>query len=404
MIITYFNYVWGIESVSAGAATKAREIIGAINNLGHTAHLHWRTPQPTNGAISTKARLRQHLKPLLQKYLHEPKKLALNSRNLLQEYKILQEEHPDILFSRLELYNFSVARLSRWLNIPLVLEADCPPSYEHSNFYGKHYMHLGNFAAKIEIASLKRAGAVIAISSILKNYYVERGVPAEKIHVIPNGADPVKFRPREKPKHLVQKYNLAGKTVIGWVGALVGWSGVEEMVRMAEHVLQNYPEAAFLLVGGGDNQALFERRLRRGDWASRVILPGQVPHDQVPDYLACTDIVLAPYPKLPFWYASSMKIFEYMAAGKAIVTSNVGQIGEVIADGRNGLFFEAEKEDDLLAKTTVLLRDARLRQKLGRQARQDVLEKYTWEQHGKTIVAIFEALLRERKAKRVTVI
>ena len=245
MIITYFNYVWGIDSVSAGAATKAREIIGALNRLGHTAHLHWRTPQPSNGVAGSGPGIRERLKPFLQKYLHEPKKLALNSRILLQEYKILQQERPDILFSRLELYNFSAARLSRWLGIPLVIEADCPPSYEHNHFYGKDYMHLGNLASKIELANLRHAGAVIAISNILKNYYVERGVSAEKIHVIPNGVDPEKFHPREKPAHLVQRYDLAGKTVIGWVGALVGWSGVEKMVQMAEHVLANYPDAAF---------------------------------------------------------------------------------------------------------------------------------------------------------------
>ncbi|MDZ7292586.1 MAG: glycosyltransferase family 4 protein [candidate division KSB1 bacterium] len=399
MTITYFNYVWDIAGISAGAAIKARQLLGAISKLGHTTHIEWRTPQP-DGQINVATKVKEKLKPKLQKYLHEPKKVALNFPNLIKEYGILKKQKPDIFFNRLELYAFSGAWLSRWLNIPMVVEADCPPTYEHMTFYGKNYMHLGNLAAKLELQTLRQAEAVIAISNILKNYYVEQGIKAEKIHVIPNGADPHKFRPREKPSELVKKYALQDKVVIGWIGSLAGWAGIENLVAMALYVLENYPNTALMMVGGGANKEFFSRELGIDNYASRVILPGTIPHEEVPDYLACMDIVLAPYPQLPFWYPSSMKVFEYMSAGKAVIASAVGQICEVIKDGKNGVLFDPDSKDELLRKTIGLLENEEFRRNLGEQARREILRSYTWEQHAKTIVAIFEEILQRRKLRK----
>ncbi len=393
MVITYFNYVWDIEGVSAGAATKARELLRAVENLGHTTHLEWRRPQP-NGVVTVKEQLKERLKPRVQKYLREPRQLLSNLPYLAQEYQIIKKQAPDILFTRSELYVFSNALLSRWLDIPLVIEADCPVTYEHKNFYGKNFKHLGQLPDKIELEVLRRAEAIIAISNILKDYYIELGVKAEKIHVIPNGADPEKFRPCEKPAGMIKKYALQEKIVIGWIGSLVGWSGIENLIAMALHVLENYSNVAFLLVGGGANKEFFQEKLHIKNYAPRVILAGTVPHNEVPQYLACMDVVLAPYPKLPFWYPSSLKIFEYMAAGKAVIASDIGQVGEVIKDGENGLLIDPEVGAALLQKTVSLIENEALRKRLGVQARREVLEKYTWEQQAKKIIAIFEGILK----------
>lgn len=400
MVITYFNYVWDIAGVSAGAATKARELLRAIENLGHTTYLEWRTPQP-DGHVTVTEKLKESLKPQLQKYLHEPKKLALNLRYLAQEYRIIKKQNPDLLFVRLELYNFSNALLSRWLGVPLVVEADCPVTYEHKNFYGSNFKHLGNLSLKIELEVLRQARAIIAISNILKNYYVELGVKAEKIHVIPNGADPEKFRPREKPVDIVEKYALQGKVVIGWIGALVGWSGIENLISMALHVLERCPNVAFMMVGSGANMEFFRKKLHIKNYAARVILTGTVPHEEVPHYLACMDIVLAPYPQLPFWYPSSLKIFEYMAAGKAVIAGNVGQVGEVIKDGDNGLLFDPDRDGELLQKTMALLENEALRKHIGARARQEVLAKYSWHQHARRIVEVFTEILNKKQRESI---
>jgi glycosyltransferase involved in cell wall biosynthesis len=132
-----------------------------------------------------------------------------------------------------------------------------------------------------------------------------------------------------------------------------------------------------------------------------VILTGTVPHEEVPHYLACMDIVLAPYPQLPFWYPSSLKIFEYMAAGKAVIAGNVGQVGEVIKDGDNGLLFDPDREGELLQKTMALLENEELRKHIGARARQEVLDKYSWHQHAKRIVEVFTEILNKKQRESI---
>ncbi|KAA0228800.1 glycosyltransferase family 1 protein [candidate division KSB1 bacterium] len=397
MTITYFNYLWDIDGISAGSAVKAKEFIAALRRLGHTAHLEWRTPQPKN-QNGFGGKNHAGMKPRLQPYLHEPKRLVNNFRHLSQEYFLLKRQKPDVFFNRLEFYYFSGSWLSRLLNLPLVVEADCPPTFEHNTFYGKDYLHLGKLPARIELANLRAADAVIVISNVLKNYYIEHGIPAGKMHVIPNAADPQKFRPLPRDREFVQKYNLAGKTVVGWVGALVGWTGIENLIAAARQVLATRPQVSFMMVGGGPNQELMRKELQTGEYAARVILPGTVPHEEVPRYLSCMDVVLAPYPKLDFWYASSMKIFEYMAAGKAVLASAVGQIAEVINDGVNGYLFDPDSGAELVQKITALADSAEARQRVSERARRDVEHKWNWEANAKKMIEIFEEVLQRRRA------
>ena len=399
MVISYFNYLWDIDGISAGSAIKGKELIAAMRRLGHTAHVEWRTPQP-KAQPSASDRARETLKPALQKYLHEPKRVLVNAKHLWQEYHILQQQRPDVLFHRLELLNFSGLLLSRWLDVPMVIEADCPPSYEYLRFYGKEHKHLGDLPMRLELANLRGADGIIAISSILADYYRELGIPPEKIHVVPNGVDAQKFVPRAKDEEICARHGLDGQVVIGWVGSLYGWSGIENLIRMAKFMLHNKQNVSFLLVGGGKNKELFESQLQTNGYTSRVILPGTVPHQEVPRYLSCMDIVLAPYPKLDFWYPSSVKLFEYMASAKATVATRVGQISEVIDDGKNGLLFDPDDSEELQQKILSLVESEDKRRFLGEQARHDVLKKWTWEHQAQAIIEVFEEARQRRRARR----
>jgi glycosyltransferase involved in cell wall biosynthesis len=111
--------------------------------------------------------------------------------------------------------------------------------------------------------------------------------------------------------------------------------------------------------------------------------------------------VLAPYPKLAFWYASSMKIFEYMAAGKTVLATDVGQVGEIITDGVNGFLFDPDHEGELREKIVTLVDSAEARQRVGAQARRDIEQKWNWDNNAKQMLAVFaEALHRRRRAAK----
>jgi glycosyltransferase involved in cell wall biosynthesis len=336
---------------------------------------------------------------MLGHYVREPKKLASNLKHVFQETQILARQKPDLIFERLELYLFAALVLAKIKRIPLVLEVDCPPLYEYLRFYGKDYMHIPKLPAWIEKANLRYADAAILISETLKQYYVSKGIDSDKLFVVPNAADPDRFYPRPKDPALMRRLNIEDSIVVGWAGSLFGWSGIENLTRMIRRILDERPSVRFLFVGGGESQIFFESSFP-GEAGSRIVLPGQVPYNDIPNYLACMDVVLAPYPKLDFWYPSSLKLFEYMASGKAVVASAVDQITDVIQDGKNGCLFDPDNPDELTAKVLDLVDHPARRLSIGREARQTVLDNYTWDIQAAKMARIFKFALDRRHGKR----
>jgi len=402
MKITYFNYLYDIEGVSAGSAVKAKEFVSALRNLGHEVTLHWRHPQaiPQEERSDIRTRLRNRLKTCLAPSVHEPKKLMRNAKNLLEEAHILRTEKPDLLFSRLELLYLSSLLVAKWRRIPFVVEADCPPAWEFKHQFGKNFVHMPGVLELVDWINLRLADSIIVISSELKRYYERQGIPGEKMTVIPNGADPEKFRPQAKDPEIWRACGGPGRTVVGWIGSLAGWSGLENLISVAHEILDIRDQVCFLFVGGEPNYSALKESFKDHGLGKRVILPGRVPHSEVPRYLSVMDVVIAPYPRTEFWYPSSMKLFEYMASGKAILASGVAQIVNVIQDGRNGHLFDPEDRQDFLNKLLHLIDHQKHREALGQQARQDVIDQYSWEGHARKMVEVFERVLENHNGVR----
>ena len=147
------------------------------------------------------------------------------------------------------------------------------------------------FIEKIEKVNLSWADDIIVISNILQDYFIKQGVPKEKLHVIHNGADPDKFKPMPFNKGLATKWNIdEDSVVIGWVGSLFGWSGLQNLITMARHVIAERQNVKLLFVGGGKNKGIIEEAFL--DSPDKVATPGTVPFDHVPDFLSLMDIVI----------------------------------------------------------------------------------------------------------------
>jgi glycosyltransferase involved in cell wall biosynthesis len=277
-----------------------------------------------------------------------------------------------------------------------VLEVDCPTAFEHRYMSGRDKLKLGPVPEWAERWNWRNCKAVIAISEILKEYLIKQGVAVEKITVIPNGADPERFKPGVASVDLRRRYPLSGKVVIGWAGSLVGWSGLENLLRVAKDVLAQRKQAVFLFVGGGKNKEVIEQTFAAADIGTRVFTTGTIDWDDVPPFVDLMDITIAPYPKLDFWYPSSMKIFEYMSAEKAVLASAVGQINDIIQNGENGLLFDPNQSSEFMAKLLLVVDDEKVRRQLAVNARQTVLAKYTWKAHAKTMGDIFTRVLQEK--------
>jgi glycosyltransferase involved in cell wall biosynthesis len=123
----------------------------------------------------------------------------------------------------------------------------------------------------------------------------------------------------------------------------------------------------------------------------RVTFTGRLAHGDVRDRVAAMDVTVSP--KATF-YASPMKILEYMAVGKPVVAPAMGNIRDIIDDGRTGLLFTPDDADDLTRTLEALLASAERRRQLGLAARREIEDRLNWHNNARTVLATIEQLIR----------
>jgi len=129
--------------------------------------------------------------------------------------------------------------------------------------------------------------------------------------------------------------------------------------------------------------------------AGRVIFTGAVDHDRVPRLLDACDILLAPHVPLADgseFFGSPTKIFEYMAMGKAIVASRLGQIGEVLTDQETALLVEPGNVTELVTAIEKLIESDELRATLGAKARGVAEREHTWKHNAQRVLEAYQSL------------
>lgn len=228
---------------------------------------------------------------------------------------------------------------------------------------------------------------LVVITHALKAQYLQRYPSlADRIHVAPDGADP--FQSETPPVSLGE-----GRLQVGYVGQLYPGKGMEIISKLAPLA----PLIDFHVVGG--LRADIEK------WQAKlagtnISFHGFVPHAETAAYIAAFDAVLLPNQKRITWHkaggdigqwTSPLKMFEYMSAGKAIVSSDLPVLKEVLQHEHNALLC-APDDIDAWAAALTRLEDKAFREKLGAQALSDFTERYTWQRRAQQILALFERL------------
>jgi len=240
------------------------------------------------------------------------------------------------------------------------------------------------FLDTVELASCMGAERVFVITEALRREMAARGVPEEKLVVLPNGVHTNLFQPRERDAELEAELGLRGKTVIGYAGGMVDYEGLELLLEAIAALRERRsgpdgPDFHAVIVGSGPHQSVVQataERLRLGDV---LTFTGRVPHEEVSRYLSLFDVT--PFPRLPLPVCeliSPIKPFESMAMGKAVIVSSVAALTEIVADGSTGLVFEKGSSTDLARVIERYLDDPALRSKMGAAARSWVLAERDW--------------------------
>jgi glycosyltransferase involved in cell wall biosynthesis len=323
--------------------------------------------------------------------------LPYNARVVRMAKQIIEKEKPDFLYHRHHSFNYAGALLKRDLGIPFILQVEGSEVWVKHNWGKVYFDKLLQWAEDIQFGY---SDAIVVISSVLKNQLVSLGVPPEKITVIPNGVDADKYSPSVDGSSIRKKYNLDGKLVCGYTGTFGQWHGITVLAEAVKFVVKKNPNVIFLLIGDGVLRGEVEDILRRDGVWQNVIITGMMQHQAVPQHLAACDALVLPAIDNPDglgFFQSPIKLFEYMAMGKAVISSDVGQPKDIIQSGTNGLLVHQQNAAELAEKILMLADDHALCQSLGSAARRDAVEKYSWKQNAQQVLDVYARIKRNAR-------
>ncbi len=294
-------------------------------------------------------------------------------------------------------------KLARRLGVPLVLEYNGSEVWIGEN-WGRPPRYRG-LARLVEETLLSAADLVVVVSRALGDELRRRGVADDRVLVNPNGADIDRYSPAVDGRPVRDRYGLADARVIGFIGTFGRWHGAEVLAEAFGRLvaLRGGPTAGvrLLMIGDGATMPEVRARLKQHRVEDLAVLTGVVSQEEGPAHLAACDLLISPHVRntdgSPF-FGSPTKLFEYMAMGKAIVASDLDQIGEVLEHDRTALLVAPGDVDALVAAMERLLGDASLARRLGEAARKAAVERHSWREHTRGIVEALAHRLAPRGA------
>lgn len=296
--------------------------------------------------------------------------------------EVAREVKPDVIHAHSPALNAVAAlRVSRKLGIPVVYEIrafweDAAVDHGTSKEWGLRY----RLTRGMETWALKRVNAATTICEGLRAEIVSRGIPAQKVEVIPNAVDIDDFSTDgTRDEALAAQLGLDGRMVLGFIGSFYAYEGLDILLKALPAMLQERPELRVLLVGGGPQDAALRQQAKDLGVDGSVIFTGRVPHSEVQRYYNLVDVLCYPRHKMRLTdLVTPLKPLEAMAQGRLMVASDVGGHKELIVDGSTGVLFTAGDAQALAVKVLALLDSPQQWPEFRRRGRHFVEAERNW--------------------------
>lgn len=380
------NILYHHRTLGDGAeGIHIEEMIAAFRSQGHNVFVVSPVGEKTN-ATNKAFSLGLRIKSLLPRAAFEFLEVGYNLAGMLALWRLARRHGAGLIYDRYITFNASAVLLGKMLRIPVVLEVNAPLALERSQQPDEKLI-FKSLAHRMERWICSNSYRTLVVSTPLKEYLVSVGVPEGKVSVVPNGANLDRFSGSSpEARGLRERCGIpGGAVVIGFTGIMRPWHGIDLLLEAFRKVCaEQETPLHLLLVGDGPIRADIEAAIRSSGLEGRVTITGRLPHQEVPRYVEIFDIAVSP--KATF-YASPMKILEYMALGKAVVAPDMRNITDIIVSGEDGVLFEPNSSASLADKLGGLTRDASLRQRIGNRGRQKTRDKLNWIQNAKTVVS-----------------
>lgn len=274
----------------------------------------------------------------------------------------------DVVFECLALHSSAGSIAAHQLGVPHLVDLNAPLVDAAT---ASHRLYHAAEAERMERDVLAGAALVLAATSPLAAYATARGAP--RVDVLPNAADPERF-PARSPE-------ATAAPLAVFVASMRAWHGLDTIVDAWGRLGASAPR--LIVIGDGPERSTLA--------SAGFEIQRALPHDQLPSLLASANIGIAPYTSGAARYLSPMKVFEYLAAGLAVVAADLPGVTDHFRDDATVLIPPGSAAA-LADAVSLLVGDGPLRARLGERGRAIVVSRHTWAHRATRVLQLMQDL------------
>lgn len=366
-------------SAQTGYGIHMREVISEFRKLGIEVYpvinggKELNTGNHSVAQAHQKSLIKNILPSIIWQTIRDLQLLQIDRRLKIELKEQIRKIEPDLIYERGYYLMSSGVDAAAELNIPIIIEINAPYPEERIKMEG--YSLISGLANLVIKKQLRTVQKFVVVSEALKLFYSKK-LEGEDLNIVatPNGiSEEILIEARKIPTDNLELVDsLKGKFVIGFVGSIFPYHGVETLIKSFLEISKMYPNTELVVVGDGE---ILPELMAKYNGNNQIHFTGKVEHLIAKRLLRTFDIAVMASSN---WYGSPVKIFEYGAYSKAVIAPSTVPVKEVIVDGKNGLLITPDSVDNLTAAIKKLHDNADLREKLGNQLQQDVENKFLW--------------------------
>jgi len=353
----------------SGDATHVRELTSSLQKLGNSVELVARGTRSEDFGESA--------------HVHLVRGRGFSS-DLTAAIHVARQSKPDVIYERRLAAKVGLLT-SRLFRVPLIVEVNGLPDEERS------LLSVGGPSpSRVQLVGrrllLLRAKAIVAVSETIKESLLNRyHLSASRVFVVPNGVNTELFRPMDKTTCRRTLGLDVQRPVLGFVGNLVPWQGVDVLIRTAGVLRRRGRSISTVIVGEGPDRSRLETLSEKEGLSGHVSFIGSVPYSMVPVHVGAFDIGVSLKP--PLLPGSPLKIREYMACGRPIVASSGTDYDfGIIESAGAGLLADSGNIDEVATEVELLLDNRSRMDEMGARGREYAISQCSWSRTAARVV------------------